>query len=216
MVVQFPSQAKNTSTPSCLPSLKVSLSSSAHAGTEAESSATLTATSSSQSLPPATLPLSPVADAYPPQTQPPKIASLPLATDPAFRSPAKLSRRTFCHGIFWTMDGEDLNQMSPTARRRYQKRFYMCRKRAMASGVTVVDVAERLRTGRRPKHHTKNAQASTQASDHPTIPVSCISSGSVPEQQTGIVVEATAAHAPTRLWANPPMQTSDSAHIEGH
>ena len=165
------------------------MSSSAHAGTEAESSGPLAATSSSQSLPPASLPLPPVAEAYPPQTPSPKIAPLPLATDPASgplpSSPAAPSVTE--DGS--TMDGEDLSQMSPTARRRYQKRLYMRRKRALASGTIVVEVAERLKPGRRPKQHTRNVEASTQTSDQPTSPASCIPSGSTSKQQTGTVLE---------------------------
>ncbi|KAH9851811.1 hypothetical protein C2E23DRAFT_224982 [Lenzites betulinus] len=46
---------------------------------------------------------------------------------------------------------EDIASMSPTSRRRFQKRLYMRRKRARASGVAVDENSVRLKPGRKPK-----------------------------------------------------------------
>ncbi|KAI0763573.1 hypothetical protein BD413DRAFT_495121 [Trametes elegans] len=46
---------------------------------------------------------------------------------------------------------EDVASMSPVSRRRYQKRLYMRRKRAQASGGVVLEDTSRLKPGRKPK-----------------------------------------------------------------
>ncbi|OCH85201.1 hypothetical protein OBBRIDRAFT_839153 [Obba rivulosa] len=51
--------------------------------------------------------------------------------------------------------GDDISvaeaELSPASRRRYRKRMYMRRKRAVTRGVTVVEGVERMKPGRRPK-----------------------------------------------------------------
>ncbi len=45
----------------------------------------------------------------------------------------------------------DLSQLSPGARRRYQKRLYMRKRRAQATGGVLVEAVERLKPGRKPR-----------------------------------------------------------------
>ncbi|KAI0770015.1 hypothetical protein C8Q74DRAFT_866300 [Fomes fomentarius] len=61
-----------------------------------------------------------------------------------------------------TLDGEDPSQMSPASRRRYQKRLYMRRKRAKETGAPVIENAERLKPGRKPKNRAKKATPATE------------------------------------------------------
>ncbi|KAF7428680.1 hypothetical protein PC9H_007909 [Pleurotus ostreatus] len=49
------------------------------------------------------------------------------------------------------MNGADLASMSPTSRRRFQKRLYMRRKRAELAGGTVDTTTEKFKPGRKPK-----------------------------------------------------------------
>ena len=60
-----------------------------------------------------------------------------------------------------TEDGGDVSQMSPASRRRYQKRLYMRRKRAKATGEAINENAERLKPGRKPKKRPEKAESST-------------------------------------------------------
>lgn len=64
-----------------------------------------------------------------------------------------------------TLDGEDPSQMSPASRRRYQKRLYMRRKRAKETGAPVIENAERLKPGRKPKKRAKKTLSSTPAAE---------------------------------------------------
>ncbi|KAF4598617.1 hypothetical protein EYR38_007023 [Pleurotus pulmonarius] len=48
-------------------------------------------------------------------------------------------------------DGDDLANMSPTSRRRFQKRLYMRRKRAELAGGAVDTTTEKFKPGRKPK-----------------------------------------------------------------
>ncbi|KAI1790181.1 hypothetical protein LXA43DRAFT_1083453 [Ganoderma leucocontextum] len=68
----------------------------------------------------------------------------------------------------------DLSQMSPGARRRYQKRLYMRKKRAQATGGVLVEAVERLKPGRKSRKAASvddsRAQATTDAPSSPSTP----------------------------------------------
>lgn len=100
------------------------------------------------------------------------------------------------------MDGEDLSQMSPASRRRYKKRLYMRRKRAQATGTAIVELAERLKPGRRPKQHPSAAQASNSGSgsapDQTTVPASSVPGGGTLEQAAVAAAEASGDHGTQR------------------
>ncbi|RPD62523.1 hypothetical protein L226DRAFT_610938 [Lentinus tigrinus ALCF2SS1-7] len=161
-------------------------------GGPADSSAPLATTSFSREMPFMTLPLPPIADAYPPQTSAPTAAPLPIAIDPALVPLPDSSAAPSVTEDGSTIDGEDLLQMSPAARRRYQKRLYMRRKRAQAAGTTANEVAERLKPGRRPKQHFAHAHISspgTGTSRQTTTPASSAPSDGTPAQPPGAIVD---------------------------
>lgn len=69
----------------------------------------------------------------------------------------------------------DLSQLSPGARRRYQKRLYMRKKRAQATGGPLVEAVERLKPGRKPKKAASvddlRAQTTANVPSSPTLEV---------------------------------------------
>ncbi|TBU29959.1 hypothetical protein BD311DRAFT_755524 [Dichomitus squalens] len=87
-------------------------------------------------------------------TPPALLASLPAS--PQFS--LNTTPTTVAPSVGTTEDSiEDPSQMSPRARRRYQKRLYMRRKRAQATGGVLVEAAERLKPGRKPKKTLSSA-----------------------------------------------------------
>ncbi|RDX53419.1 hypothetical protein OH76DRAFT_1462287 [Lentinus brumalis] len=150
-------------------------------GSEASSSPPLASPSFLQDMPPSTLPLPPVADAYQPQTPQLLAAPLPIAEDEALIPIPSSSVAPSVTEDGSTMDAEDVLQMSPASRRRYHKRLYMRRKRALAAGTTAIEIAERLKPGRRPKQSVK-AQGSGDASGQTMTPASPAPCEVTPEQ----------------------------------
>ncbi|KAI0720591.1 hypothetical protein C8T65DRAFT_567358 [Cerioporus squamosus] len=165
-------------------------------GPEANSSPPLAASSILQDMPPSTLPLPPVNHAFQPQTPPLLAAPLPIAGDSApLIASSSVAPSVTEDGS--TMDGEDVSQMSPAARRRYHKRLYMRRKRAQAAGATAIEVAERLKPGRRPKQQPANVQASAQGSGDASAQTTTFAS-SVPFEGTPDQPEKSENHGAQR------------------
>ncbi|OSC97196.1 hypothetical protein PYCCODRAFT_1481440 [Trametes coccinea BRFM310] len=84
---------------------------------------------------------------FPPTTHPAEPNYIPALPQPAFSAPGPGSTA----GDLEAEEDADVTQMSPMSRRRYQKRLYMRRKRAQATGVAVNENAVRLKPGRKPK-----------------------------------------------------------------
>ena len=88
---------------------------------------------------------------------------------------------------------EDVSQMSPTSRRRFQKRLHMRRKRAQAAGKVVDENIGRLKPGRKPKKPVPRAQSAALAAEiiDKSIVPSAPPAGSTPSTQ-GLAQEADA------------------------
>nr|VWP01067.1 G-patch domain-containing protein [Ganoderma boninense] len=82
-----------------------------------------------------------------PSTPPAVSRSLPLSPQPPFHT----TPTTTTVPSAGSNEGSvgDLSQLSPGARRRYQKRLYMRKKRAQATGAVLIEAVERLKPGRK-------------------------------------------------------------------
>ncbi|KAI0826926.1 hypothetical protein BC628DRAFT_1319482 [Trametes gibbosa] len=92
--------------------------------------------------------------------------------------PAETIAPVMVEGSTADVSEEDMASMSPTSRRRSQKRLYMRRKRARASGVAVDENSVRLKPGRKPKQrppqqkHVHRAESTVASSPMPDTPLS--------------------------------------------
>ncbi|KAM5535004.1 hypothetical protein V8D89_011377 [Ganoderma adspersum] len=105
-----------------------------------------------------------------PSTPPVMLHSLPASPQLSFRT----TPATTAAPSIELNEGSvgDLSQLSPGARRRYQKRLYMRKKRAQATGGALVEAVERLKPGRKPKKAASiddvRAQAATNVPSSPS------------------------------------------------
>ncbi|KAI0754820.1 hypothetical protein C8Q80DRAFT_1266377 [Daedaleopsis nitida] len=115
----------------------------------------------------------PLAEPFQPRTPP--FATSPLPEGPGQSSSPSVAPSLTTHGGS-TIGSEDISQMSPTSRRRHQKRLYMRRKRAQNTGAAVDENAERLKPGRKPRMQPPRPNA------RPTTPVARPGSAGATEQ----------------------------------